>query len=299
MIGFTVSLNPVWQRLAVINLFGSLATITGLTKGLDIENKTSTALRNWLDMIDGKFLEGKLMTTHKAMEIVELAEIIPFGGSISAARLSLARFVDLLTTLGNSFALRCLSAFCFVLFVFSSLSIFPKVTTFFGSTIAAGNTFFPIRTLIPAPLYGFTLFGFFIFSVIFSILFGFRTFSHLGFVTLGFVHKGGTFFTSTIAHITFVGSLYIEIFETFYFLAPIASFEAPFEEFAPFYSLFFCYHHRTPNKNPVGSNHRCCLGNAVNQQDYYKRIRYSFDVQNGSFSTLPRQRYYTIKGAIL
>ena len=86
----TISLNPVWQRLAIVNIPGSLTAVAGFTKRLQIPDIASTTFADWIYVIDGKLVKGELLTTHKAMKIIELAKVEPFVLSIRAARLGLA-----------------------------------------------------------------------------------------------------------------------------------------------------------------------------------------------------------------
>lgn len=121
MIAFTFALNPVWQCLAQIQGFCPLANIARQTKRLQIPNEAGATFANRLDVIDSKFLKWELMTAHQTMKLVELANGMPFGSGVRAARLLFSSASNVLIfSLGHlSFS---------TLFVFSSPSLKSLLT---------------------------------------------------------------------------------------------------------------------------------------------------------------------------
>lgn len=89
-IGVTISLNPIWQCLATVDFFSSLALIASRAEWLKIPNKAGSTFADRMDMIDGKLVEGKFLIAHQAMEVVKPTQVIPFIGCVSASGLGLA-----------------------------------------------------------------------------------------------------------------------------------------------------------------------------------------------------------------
>lgn len=118
--------------ISIVYCFCSFRGITWHTQGLQIPNEASTIFADWFDMIDSKFIERELMTAHQAMEVVELAKSIPFGGGVRAARLgfaSMANRIRLLFVLPSPLSLIVspLGVLPFVGFGVPSLGIFAAL----------------------------------------------------------------------------------------------------------------------------------------------------------------------------
>lgn len=87
MIDVTITLNPIWQRFSVVDLFGSLAAIARFAETLQIPNKASAPPADWFYMVNSKLIEWEFLMTRKAMKIVKLAKVEPLSCSVGAARL--------------------------------------------------------------------------------------------------------------------------------------------------------------------------------------------------------------------
>ncbi|KKK60698.1 hypothetical protein LCGC14_3021750, partial [marine sediment metagenome] len=85
-----IAVNPIGERLAVVYLLIVFATIAEATKGLGVPYETGAAPVNRFNMIHSEVIERKLNITSEAMEIVELAKVVPFSGGVRAARLGFA-----------------------------------------------------------------------------------------------------------------------------------------------------------------------------------------------------------------
>jgi hypothetical protein len=76
--------------LAVVHLFIAFFRIAGAAKGLGVPDETGASLDNWFNMIHREVLKRKFNITSEAMEIIELAKVVPFSGGVRAARLGFA-----------------------------------------------------------------------------------------------------------------------------------------------------------------------------------------------------------------
>ena len=128
-----IAVNPIWQSSAVVYLLIVFATIAEATKGLGVPYETGAAPVNRFNMIHSEVIERKLNITSEAMEIIELAKVIPFNGGVRAARLGFADAANTIT-----FPLRLLAPF--------------------GLKISAASLFVFVRLLVLSPIL-FTPFG--------------------------------------------------------------------------------------------------------------------------------------------
>jgi len=108
-----IAVNPIGERLAVVYLLIVFATIAEATKGLGVPYETGAAPVNRFNMIHSEVIERKLNITSEAMEIVELAKVVPFSGGVRAARLGFAGAANI-------------TFFPLILLVLFGLPIFPK-----------------------------------------------------------------------------------------------------------------------------------------------------------------------------
>lgn len=133
MINVAFSFNPIRYGLSQVQSFCSFAAIASPTKGLKIPNEARASLADWLDMIDGKLLERKLLIAHQTMKFIKFTKVKPFGCSVRAACLSLSGAAKCRSLSFGLYALLRLLISSFGLFAFFRLAIAAlSYTSFFS-----------------------------------------------------------------------------------------------------------------------------------------------------------------------
>ena len=154
---WAVAVDPVGQIFPVINFSVALFAIAFFAEGLRVPDKARPILGHWLNMIQSKFFKREFLITFETMEVVELAEIIPFSDGVGAACLGFAStadrlsfYVRLLAFIGLPIPLVGLLAFIGLPIPLVGLLAFIRLCISFIGSLASSLAF--IR--LPMPLVG-------------------------------------------------------------------------------------------------------------------------------------------------
>jgi len=177
-----IAVDPIGERLAVVDLLIALNKIASAAKGLDIPNETGAALANRLDMIWANFIKREFLITSEAMEIVELAKVVPFSGGVRAARLGFAGAANI-----TFFPLILLALFGLLILALRLLALF-------------GLLIFPLGLSLDL----LALFGLPVLSLILLAFFGLPIFPLILLVLFGLLILPKAYFALTLESISFV-----------------------------------------------------------------------------------------------